>query len=368
MDYRDFEQEYFLEAYFAKIPKDIFKAEKILQEIIDKLIKENIDDKNVDYFVKKLSEFRDTLLIKQFGFYKESNVILANNCGPASIQWWTRSGFNPQDTLLNIRKVVDINMDKGVFKFNDKYSPWIRIRLNTNFLRDCKDAKIVMAVILHEIGHTFEKQFRMVMHREETVERIYQTLSRFNLLGAERKRLLLKSNLIYNIFGKAYIALKDRVSKKETFSDQFASMFGYGPYTAQALKIIEDKVNDYRAVKSDDRIEDLNLFDKALFELKIFISTLYTIKTHPDYGERAADIITYLEYELKHNKTLKPSDKKKIQDEIKAIEKTLEKYLEDKDSDNHIIQRVKSDIKKSYDKQRDTTNNQVRGVDYYLDK
>lgn len=368
MEYKDFEQEYFLEAYFAKVPKNIFQAEKTLQEIIDKLIKESIDDKNVAFFRKKLDELCKSLF-SQFGFYEASSIALSSDCSPATIRWWTRSGFNPQDTLLNIRKVVDIDVNKGIFKFNKKYSPWIKIYLNTNFLRECKDAKLVMAVMLHEIGHTFEKQFRMVMNREETVESIYQTLSRFNLLSTEKKRLLVTSNLIYNIFGKAYVALKDRVSRKETFSDQFAAMFGYGPYVAQALKITEDKFNEYRSIRSDNRIEDLNLFDKALFELKIFINTLYTTKTHPDYGERAADVITYLEYELKHNKTLKPSDKKKIQDEIKSIEKTLEKYLEDnKDKDNYIVQRAKSDIKKSYDKQRDTTNNQVRGVDYYLDK
>ena len=39
MEYKDFEQEYFLEAYFAKVPKNIFQAEKTLQEIIDKLKK-----------------------------------------------------------------------------------------------------------------------------------------------------------------------------------------------------------------------------------------------------------------------------------------------------------------------------------------
>ena len=112
----------------------------------------------------------------------------------------------------------------------------------------------------------------------------------------------------------------------------------------------------------------MNFFDKALFELRIFINTLSDVKTHPDFGERAADVITYLEYELKHNKTLKPSDKKKIQEDIKKIEKTIEQYLKD-DDDNYIVQRAKSDIKKSFDKQRsDTNNNQVRGVDYYLDK
>lgn len=367
MEYKDFEQEYFLEAYFAKVPKNIFQAEKTLQEIIDKLLKESINDKNAAFFRKKLDELCKSLF-SQFGFHEASSMVLNSNCGPANIQRWSCIGFNPQDTLINIRKVVDIDINKGVFKFNSKYRPYVKIYLNTNFLRDCKDAKLVMAVMLHEIGHTFEKQFRMVMNREETVESIYQTLSRFNLLSTERKRLLVASNLIYNIFGKAYVALKDRVYKKETFSDQFTAMFGYGPYLAQALKILEDKFNKYRNIESDNRIDDLNLFDKALFELKIFIDTLHTVKTHPDYGERAADVITYLEYELKHNKTLKPSDKKKIQDEIKSIEKTLEKYLEDNDKDNYIVQRAKSDIKKSYDKQRDTTNNQVRGVDYYLDK
>lgn len=355
MEYKDFEQEYFLEAYFAKVPKNIFVAEKALQEIIDKLLKGSIDDKNMDFFRKKLKVFCDALC-EQFGFYEESDVVLSSQCGPASIQWWTR-------------KVVKIDMSKGKFKFNDKFKPWVKIYLNTNYLRACKDAKIVMAAVLHEIGHTFEKQFRMLLNREQTVENIYQTLSRFNLLGAERKRLLLTSNMLYKIFGKVYVNLKDRVWKKETFSDQFASMFGYGAYVAQSLKIIEERANEYNAGTDTTRIEDLNFFDKALFELKIFLSTLYETKTHPDYGERAADVITYLEYELKHNKTLKPSDKKKIQEDIKSIEKTIEKYLEDNDDDNYIIQHNKSNTKKMYDKQRlDTTNNQVKGVDYYLDK
>ena len=367
MEYKDFEQEYFLEAYFAKVPKNIFMAEKALQEIIDKLLKETIDDKNMGYFRKKLEILCDSLC-DQFGFYEESDVVLSSNCGPASIQWWTRNGFYPQDNLASIRKVVKIDMNKGEFKFNDKFKPWVKIYLNTNFLRKCKDAKVAMAAILHEIGHTFEKQFRMLLNREQTVENIYQALSRFNLLGAERKRLLLTSNMLYNLFGKVYVGLKDRIWKKETFADQFASMFGYGSFVPQVLKIIEDRVNEIDGGKTTKRIDDLNFFDKALFELKIFLNTLAETKTHPDFGERAADVITYLEYELKHNKTLKPSDKKKIQDDIKSIEKTIEKFLED-DDDNYIVQRAKSDIKKSFDRQRlDTTNNQVRGVDYYLDK
>ena len=367
MDYKDFEQEYYLEAYFSNIPKPIFKAEKALQDIIDRLLKESITDKNMDFFRDKL-EIMCNSLCDQFGFYYKSDIVLSSECGPASIRWTMPTGFFAQDNLASVRKVVSIDMNKGTFKFNDKYQPWVDIYLNTNFLRKCKDAKLGMATILHEIGHTFEKQFRMVMHREETVESIYQTLSRFNLLGAERKRLLLTSNVLYNIFGKVYVGLKDRVWKKETFADQFASMFGYGSFIPQVLKITEDRLNDFRSGQTTSRIEDLNFFDKALFELKIFINTLSDAKTHPDFGERAADVITYLEYELKHNKTLKPSDKKKIQEDIKKIEKTIEQYLED-DDDNYIVNRAKSDIKKSFDKQRAATNNnQVRGVDYYLDK
>lgn len=368
MEYKDFEQEYFLEAYFAKVPKNIFVAEKALQEIIDKLLKDSINDKNVDFFRKKLSVFCDALC-DQFGFDDQSDVVLSSQCGPASIQYWTRKGLYSQDNLNNIRKIVKIDMNKGEFKFNDKFKPWVKIYLNTNYLRACKDGKVAMAAVLHEIGHTFEKQFRILLNREQTVENIYQTLSRFNLLGAERKRLLLTSNMLYNVFGKVYVNLKDRVWKKETFADQFASMFGYGAFVAQSLKIIEDRANEYDAGTDTTRIEDMNFFDKALFELKIFLTTLSETKTHPDYGERAADVITYLEYELKHNKTLKPSDKKKIQDDIKSIEKTIEKYLKDDDDDNYIIQRNKANTKKMYDKQRlDTTNNQVKGVDYYLDK
>ena len=339
MEYKDFEQEYFLEAYFAKVPKNIFLAEKTLQDIIDKLLKGPIDDNNVDYFRKKLKVFCDALC-DQFGFDDQSDVVLSSQCGPASIQYWTRKGLYSQDNLNSIRKIVKIDMNKGEFKFNDKFKPWVKIYLNTNYLRVCKDAKIVMAAVLHEIGHTFEKQFRMLLNREQTVENIYQTLSRFNLLGAERKRLLLTSNMLYNVFGKVYVNLKDRVWKKETFADQFASMFGYGAFVAQSLKIIEDRANEYDAGTDTTRIEDMNFFDKALFEL-----------------------------ELKHNKTLKPSDKKKIQEDIKSIEKTIEKYLKDNDDDNYIIQRNKANTKKMYDKQRlDTTNNQVKGVDYYLDK
>lgn len=367
MDYKDFEQQYYLEAYFSNIPKNIFLAEKTLQDIIDKLLKESIDEKNMGYFRNKLQVLCKALC-DQFGFSDDSDIVLSSECGPASIQWWTRKGFYPQDSLDSIRRVVKIDLKKGEFKFNDKYKPWVKIYLNTNFLRKCKDGKMAMATVLHEIGHTFEEQFRMLLNREQTVENIYQTLSRFNLLGAERKRLLLASNMLYKTFGKVYVALKDRVWKKETFADQFASMFGYGSFIPQVLKLTEDRMNQIRSGQSYNRIEDLNFFDKALFELRIFLNTLSETKTHPDFGERAADVITYLEYELKHNKSLKPSDKKKIQDDIKTIEKTIEKYLED-DDDNYIVNRAKSDIKKSYDRQRlDTTNNQVKGIDYYLDK
>lgn len=155
----------------------------------------------------------------------------------------------------------------------------------------------LMAVILHEIGHSFSKA---VMNSKELRP----------------------------------------IRADEKFADQFAVMYGYGP---ALIKAFSKMTLDYS--KFEQKLNSLPVLNLFVGLKKVALNWGYrTIidDEHPPMITRMRSIISSLESDLKHTPNLSPETRRDIQNQIKDCKRQIEEFFTSTDKDNIGTRLVKN--------------------------
>ena len=112
--------------------------------------------------------------------------------------------------------------------------------------------------------------------------------------------------------------------RNEKLSDNFATIYGYGPELSRALLIMDLELNkDYDIVQ---QIPLVGILLRNLYGLLDLLTSVF--RTHPESFARAVDQIKYLKEELDES-DLSPKAKAIIAKEIKEIEDNMDSILKD---------------------------------------
>lgn len=230
----------------------------------------------------------------------------------------------------------------------------------------------VTAIILHEIGHTFANNAMVLANRIERYKNIIDKLNKFNIFGMSDEKIkkigkFIDTKICFNgstgIYGD--YGLK-QFRAEENFSDQFATIYGYGRELMTALHKLDMKNPYFKEGKTTDQLTKL---DKVLMSIGDFLSKYSdpaSMSTHPTWGGRLRGVISALEYELKTNPKLSSKEKKLLEDQIKDLKKSLMDFLDAAD-DRVRVNQYKKDIKRDYDIYDQTDKgNRTRGLDYLI--
>ena len=277
------------EMYFGKLP-GLLK----LEEFISKLRK--VYDKSE--LIRNPSEYRellkDPILTKMA---KEvSELFGLNECAITIARDWsmnaytltypvTKNGvYDSNEHLLEPKKMTgSIIITNDGFSFNKRKFPTnILICLNLGLLFGKYTEPEVVAVLLHEIGHSFSK----------------------------------------------FIVGYDLSSRSdEQFADQFATMYGYGKELISALS--SSKKTEFYYGNIENKLKDVPVFN-IFIGIKKVIESMYEDQfetdEHPDIRDRITYQIKQLEDDLKHTPNLTPTMKKDIENKIKICKDLLNRY------------------------------------------
>lgn len=119
--------------------------------------------------------------------------------------------------------------------------------------------------------------------------------------------------LFGNTRAKEGSLVNKRYKRNEYFCDSFATMYGYGAAMAETNAAI-NMIND-------------DSFICAYLDFMHLPGDVLNETTHPSDISRAKSCISHLRYELNNNNNLTAEDKKDIENDIKRVEKTIEKYM-----------------------------------------
>lgn len=249
----------------------------------------------------------------------------------------------------------DITNTGVQFKYKNKnelkYSE-VNLMINTGFFIDPKELykikvnftpREIVAILLHEIGHSFAKSVMPLHNFLNTVYSCLNTIRQEDISEEEKKNIIdsivsilrhCGKNVLDSIrlvFKTGKIAVMNMFTtvnsvNEERYADSFATVYGYGPELSSALiklDMIGQKLN---------KKYKLNIFDQLLIlPLQIFVTLLiFLTDPHPNTCSRLKNNINTLEYEVNNNKGLHPKTKKEILIQIKKIN-TMLKNINDND-------------------------------------
>lgn len=246
--------------------------------------------------------------------------------------------------------------------FYDKsHSITMQIVISLGVLKNLT-AEEVLAVLLHEFGHSIDPALTDIKYTETNILSKYIT-DRKGAINKNEKRAMNKLSEIGAIFGSYLIVLliylaivfagpiadlfqtkegsmkkklnrikeklkndKERFSRQnysEAFADNFARMYGYGHILMRGLKKISSDHLD-RELKS--RFKKEKARQRAIYEVTIsMINDVHKTDIH-----RIRNLIN--EYKKDINDPDTPDVvKKQLQDDLKELEEVLDQYLNHKD-------------------------------------
>ena len=255
--------------------------------------------------------------------------------------------------------------------FKDDQAPIVKITIAASLTNtyDFTSAE-VMAIILHEIGHTLANNAMVLANRIERYKNIIDKLNKFNIFGMSDEKINSIGKFIdTKICSSGSTGISGdygtrEIRAEENFSDQFATIYGYGRELMSALHKM-DMRNPY--FKEGKTMDQLNKLDKIMISIGDFLSK-YTkdLSTHPNWGGRVRGVISALEYELKTNPKLSPKEKKLLEQQIKDLKLSLMNFLDAAD-DKLTVNQYKKDVKRQYDTyDQGDKGNRTRGLDYLI--
>lgn len=323
------------EAYFGKTP-EILDIERAMSKVRNKFnikspLREVIEDKDTLLFADKIA--------KAFGFKKvyfgldPSNVY---NCYTIPIRQ-ARYGDLTEDYVVTKTGIK--------YKEECKYETLIVSTTALFFDKNITDGEM-MAVILHEIGHSFTEavvpiQVFFDIYREAIYNRIMTILiiskKKADSVVPDTSKLL---DRVFNIFKKipdlarkilpdspttqSFILTLGRASDRrryidEKFSDQFAAMYGYGPELASVLTKI-----DYDKKYKDPSGEMGKLLDSVEGLINVSLEAL--LSNTPMLASRMRSSTQLLEHEIRNNKAMTPELKEDLRKQIEEIDVLAKQY------------------------------------------
>lgn len=238
---------------------------------------------NRDPLVAKIANY----IKEQFGFgevivtitattkLRASTVsFLADKNGVAYID--ELKGINLKDTLVVTREGI---------RYNKKFNPSILIIISSGILfSPLVSIEELVAVLLHEIGHSFSKA----------------------TIGSNE--------------------FNARIDEK--FADQFATMYGYGPELSSILGKISVR-NQYEDTESLRKVPILNVFVGLNNIRKALWDRLVDGNVHPTLSRRMNDTIRQLQNELDRSEGLTTKQKKELQANLDKAKSIASEYYND---------------------------------------
>ena len=338
------------EVYFGD--ESIKEIQTLLGEIRHRHLKKAIDmvSKNInkDRDLHKLNK----MIAKKFGFKNFALLIIDLK----AVNAFTA----PISRNKNIDMTKHVISDKNGFKYDKgaKFECVVGVYSGI-FLNEAFSDREVMAVILHEIGHSFELVLDDNVNCLTDLEECFETAKFFTneLFVSQLGNGKLNSNMvnkptivnnvkkmfkifgdvgiefIRDIFGTALLPLKivDQFLatiinnivyilspskkpqttryKKEQIADNFVTMYGYAPELVSALSKFEfETTSDSR--KAYNKVPFIPQFMQLAMLGPSILCEVFNV--HPVFTDRVVDQINLLEYELKKT-DMDPEMKEQIQ-------------------------------------------------------
>lgn len=343
---------------------------KDIEKYITEIRKLGTDkNKNKNKRIKLLSKII-TALYKQFNFDPEySNIELKFTKNfVCEIAYGFLNGIP-----FRVDDLIDMDKKKRKFKFKTGFAPSITIRLSTSVLFNKEmTPPMIVAALLHEIGHSFEWRLRILFYEVENVESALEFLRKVNIFNVSEDNLETIANIYNSIFSPRILHpfLGSGASdwqEAESFCDQFAAMHGYGEELVSFLTVCEkDDIKWYN--KNYDNKNDVGKIYKLVYDISFCLSHVFDMRTHPEYGERMRLITVALKTELKNNKSLSPKEKKILQKKIENIDKQVNEVLKHSNTDSYEAEKSKTYDKEEYNKNMSYEDLKTRGLDYMINK
>lgn len=393
------------EEYFGTVPEIV-----VAQKALSNLRKKYVTSKNFSFprnvnVNKDLLEF-NRAIADAFGFKSFQLMIIDYSMGnactvPVSTHFdkWT----DPRDAVIKTPNGYK-------FKKDLEYSSITMINSSIIFNSAFTDRE-VMAIILHEIGHSFSAAFNNGVSILDTIKKILSLLAALNLepitltLGSSTgsdivnkasnnlykhptiasgidfcNRLfgIMKStygelNTIIMLLGAPFIGISAFISNilrlvmpptlliyfvsrnDETLADLFPTMYGYGPEIASSLQKMEiDRKASGSVSKMIDKVPLLRAFRNLYAEPFLMLTSVGD--EHPTVATRTINAVSALKYEVKKSKDLTPEMRDELNKNIKEIEGLIDKNIKNKGSktESYIQFRV---LKHIYNISDSTANN-----------
>lgn len=288
------------EIYFGPIPQLL-----VMEELFDKL-KLSYKKINIDKNPKQYRQLINDPILKKIGKqvcegfgFKDVYITISKdeyiNAYTIGIPVDDKgNSYDENEVPFNYERLVGtIKITNSGFKIETKkFGLNMLICLTLGILfKPVITTKELMAVLLHEIGHTFSK-------------------------------------VIYN-----KKLLSGRVDEK--FADNFCAMYGYAEYLVSAFtKMSIDYGDIEKVIKKVPLIGSIVGINRSLNSL--LFRTLVD-DPHPTLHKRMEDEIHHLEVELKDAENMSPQMKKDIEGQIKRARKILDDYYSNNDDLTDVI-------------------------------
>ena len=303
--------------------------------------------------------------------------------------------FMTSEEVAKLRKAL-LSSPTG-FKFNKNMARLSTITIMTSGIFYSKEItnEELMAVLLHEIGHSFfeavvyggicdsgkgilsviNKVNEIIKEKMKNREDVSDTEVSFIMDNLSLKIRNIKNSIIRLVSRKRRGIIKESMEDNlrnrnrigytnEKFADMFASMYGFGPYNQTFLLKVENvQVNDYykfSGVKTPGIIGTfIKVQTKYISDALLYIANIADV--HPNTLARCKTQIEYLKKEVA-KESIDPKLKLILIAQIDELNKAIEEYVNfPKDEDSMRIQRLF--YSKLYEKfggdrrEQDTDNN-----------
>lgn len=345
------------EAYFGdkSIMPIVMQFTKFRKKWVGKLYNDAI---NLDPELLKFNR----MVEQEFGYKLFSLAVTPFNHANAGI--YNIDAYSDEGAMAKYEEGVRVYKTGKGFHYDKKSNVSAVGILNFGFIYRENEytEREIMAVILHEIGHSFfqtvnstgnilgkkESSYLKIFKglldlvktkRDSVVEpdSAVEELGKAGLFDRLRNLISLRKNsskfgaIMHNISDTVLSKVKGQVSKNygysnEKFADTFATMYGFGADLSSALSKMEHSVEKYYGNKAPGNI---SCAIKVFFMMRKTISAYKkgTLDEHPDTLARIQSSIEYLEREVR-NETIDPKLKIELQKQIEFNKQLIRDFIE----------------------------------------
>ena len=336
------------EVYFGNKNKYTIEMEKLISDLIKLKVKDDMKDKELSTVISptldKLEE-----VIEEFVKTKVCVMVEVSD----------KKTYNCSTFVAQLKKSTPVKLTKYGLIFGDSLA---KAKLYIIFswcfvFKPILTPEEITACLLHELGHDFSSSVIPLTSGLNTLK-LALSISNRTKLGLYKNKKIDKTGIdkfksyfeqtyrnIPNIleFLKGFIGDITDTAKlllakmiplmnsngyaDEKFADSFATMHGYGPYLASALK----KLDDYDA----KRYKDSPLMDAIMGCASLALLVLFD--EHPSTIVRMKTQVSLLEFELANDKTISPLLREEIQSQIIEIKALMKQYLIISESDKYSM-------------------------------